>query len=434
MSQLTDYEFWISNDAGVSRTLLNPYKGMGIIFFDYIRSTGGLGYLHFGMPLDDWNLLWVPGFQPDQQIQVLRSPGVPGYDKIEEGTFFLRKHRIYTRDSDSMRIIEVWCHSPLTLLNRRYIIQPSDTGYTSKNDNIDDMMKDIVREQMLFGYAVDQDGTVDTDRMYPQGEFSVEDEHSLGPVVERKFTDVNVLDTLKELRSLSFQLNLEDPTNRKIYFDVVSGSTLNWNEIYILEEAEAFSPILDENDDPFLDERSLDSSPEKPSQFIFRTYADLRGQDRTNGVVFSVENGNMTITSHTIDHIDEVNTVVVRGTGRGDNRLTAVTQDTDAASASRWNRIEATQNGSNQTDEDALLELGRSKLWDTRKVDLLDVAFMDSPGNPVQPRSLYRVDWDLGDLLPVNYVGVNYETEVQIIYISMSEDGQESISGRNIIE
>jgi hypothetical protein len=47
------------------------------------------------------------------------------------------------------------------------------------------------------------------------------------------------------------------------------------------------------------------------------------------------------------------------------------------------------------------------------------------------PRSLYGIDWDMGDLLKVNYAGKQFEIEVINVYVSVNENGEEKITGRN---
>ena len=61
----------------------------------------------------------------------------------------------------------------------------------------------------------------------------------------------------------------------------------------------------------------------------------------------------------------------------------------------------------------------------------LYVTFLNTPGGLHQPRSLYGVDWDLGDLVRVTYAGIQMEAEIVIVYVSYDENGEEEITGRN---
>lgn len=428
---MATYELWLLNDRGERLGLLNPPGSPSLAFFSYTRSVVGLGTIHLGIPLAEWRKINPYPFTPDLMVDVLRSPG-PSYPLKRENLYFLRKANIYTRE-DGMEMIEFWGRDAKDLLNRRYIVQPAETSYTRKTGTIDDLMKGIVREQMQYGYCVDVNGVVDYTRAWPAGEFSVEQPFSLAPTLtDHNVSDKRVMDALRDLRNISFQKNQEDAANPKVFFDVLFGQNLAWGDIFILEEASSFEPILDETGDPLLDETSGDSTI-LPFAFQFLTFTGLRGADRTNGVVFSVENGNLRSPSRSIDYLDSRNTAIVRGQGRGENRITAVVQDT-AAQLSRWNRVEDVVDASSETDTTVLEDEGRAELWDSRAEQILDCTFVDTPGNETTPRSLYGVDWDLGDRLPVLYGGQSYEAEVFTVYVSVNENNEENVIGRNSID
>jgi hypothetical protein len=200
-------------------------------------------------------------------------------------------------------------------------------------------------------------------------------------------------------------------------------------EIYILEEPAASNPILDERGDELEDEQSI--SARADLGFQFQTFVDLRGQDRTSLFEFSVENGNMIKPFYAVDHFDEVNAVVVRGQGRGESQVTTVVTDDVRIGASRWNRCEDMASASYEAEVSALEEVGRGELTVGRPREELYVTFLNTPGGEKQPRSLYGVDWDLGDLVRVTYSGIQMEAEIVIVYVSYDENGEEEITGRN---
>jgi hypothetical protein len=198
----------------------------------------------------------------------------------------------------------------------------------------------------------------------------------------------NVLDVLKDLKATSIALNYANPANRKIYFDVVEGPGLSGGFGY-----------------------------------VFRTYADLRGTDRTSGLVFSVENGNLEGPDYSEDYLDEITTIQI---GAG------VTLSNDSEKfLSRWNTISSYQSPS--TDAAADLSRANQALHDGSALKSLAATFLNTPGSPSQPRSLYGVDWDLGDLLPVQYAGKAMTADVSIVYIAIDENGKENITGSNIV-
>lgn len=360
------YEFWLTDDAGRRITLLKDFA-----FASYSKTTQGLGTILFGLPLDSY-LSFVPIiFQPDWRIDVFRSPEV-GYIKNRDASFFLRKYNVYDRD-DGLKMIQFYGRSPLDILRRWSVIDTTLTRY-KKTDYIDDMMKAIVTDSFIT------DGKV-----VPSGEFSVEGDLSLGPSITQEFQNKNIRDIITDLKATSFSMNEDDPTNRKIYFDVVEGPGL----------LNGFG-------------------------YIFRTYADLRGVDRTQGIVFSPENGNLKSPSYNEDYLDEITRVQV---GQKDVK-------SPDRHLSRWNDILQYQSSSSM-DTDAQTAEANRLLHDGGKQITISGQFLNTPGSSTQPRCLYGIDWDLGDLLPVQYAGKNFSAEVEIVWVSIDEGGKENIVGSN---
>lgn len=390
------YEFWLTDDSGKRITLLKD-----MAYFSYSRTVRGFGTLLIGLPYREYIKQVYPIFQPDWRVDVWRSADT-GYPLRREGTYLLRMPKIYTRDSDNMDIIALYGRDLKDILRRRYIIQPAGYSQTLKTDYIDDMMKEIVKEQMLFGSALDVDAVVDNTRAWPENEFKVQGNVSLGPLVTFTFPDRQVLDVLKELQDTSFQYHEEDPLlYSKIYFDVV----------------------------PF---DIADSNAKQGLEFI--TYADLYGQDRTaSALIFSVENNNLEAPYYILDHMEEENAVIVKGFGRGDSRLSVTVTDDARVGASRWNRCEGFVDASTEPDQVNLDYYGYSRLYEGAPKEEVSTVFLNVPGSEDSPRSLYGVDWDLGDLLPVEYAGKRFNVEVAITYVAIDESGRETITGRNDI-
>lgn len=415
------YEFWLLDDTGKRICLLQNYS-----YFSYSRSLLGFGTILIGFPYDDFASRVFPVFQVDRRIDIWRAPD-DDFPIRREGTFFLRMPKIYTRKTDNMRMISFTGRDPTDLLARRFIIQAAGTAQTYKTDQIDDMMKAIVREQMLFGSALDENGAVDNTRAFPEQEFSVQADLALGPTYSLAFADRNVLDVLKELKESSFQLNINDFTlYRKIYFDIVPFD-ITGLILAILDE-DTGEDILDEDGLAILDEES----DERSGQGLqFQTFADLRGQDRTMDLEFSVENNNLEEPYYTQNYLEEVNAVIVKGFGRGDSRVTVRVDDTERINASRWNRMEGYKDGSQEPDQAKLADLAYPELYSGRPAEDLSAVFLNVPEGQNSPRSLYGVDWDLGDLVPVSYAGKQFNVEISIVYVAIDENGSETITGRN---
>ena len=142
---MATYELWLTDDSGQRMFPLKNYAD-----FAYTRSVYYLSTLQIQFNFKEWAEMVQPFFKPDWRIEVWRSPAY-GYPMRLEDAYMLRKPEIYTREEDGIPIITLRGRNGMDLLNRRYVIQYSDTQYTDKTDKIDDMMKAIVREQCLYG-------------------------------------------------------------------------------------------------------------------------------------------------------------------------------------------------------------------------------------------------------------------------------------------
>jgi hypothetical protein len=420
------YELYLTDDRGRRIALLRD-----IAFFSYSRRVSGMGTFQVGIPYQSFVEQVFPVFQPDRRVEVWRSPAF-GLPMRLEGMFLLRRPNIYTRLTDNMQMIVLYGRDPKELLRRRWIIQPAGYPQTLKNEPIDDMMKAIVREQCLYGECLDVDAVLDNDRAFPENEFSVQADVSLGPTYAHTFADRNVLDTIIELHEASLQLNNDNPLfNAKIYYDIIPSNTI-LRVTYIL--AEDGTAILAEDGTGILEETSA-SANETLLGFQFVTFANLRGQDRTDGgLVFSVENGNLESPNYSLDHFEEVNVAIVKGFGRGDSRQVDTVTVPNRVNASRWNRCEMVVDASTEPEQDRLADYAYPELHKRAPREEIDCVFLNTPGGEDAPRSLYGVDWDLGDLLPVQYAGKEFDVELDVVYVGVNEEGQESISGRNRIE
>ena len=396
---MATYEIWLTDDSGQRMFPLEKY-----INFAYTRSSMYLSTLQIQFNFKEWVEMVNPFFRPDWRIEVWRSPAY-GYPMRLEDVYMLRKPEVYTREGDAVQTFFLRGRNGVDLLNRRYVIQYTDTSYTTKETYIDDLMKAIVREQMLYGSCLDYTGVSDNDRAFPQGEFSVQDDLSIGPNAKLSFADRNVLDIMRELMELSFNMNLTLSTNRKIFFGVVpvelKGSTATLAE------------------------------PNARIGYEFRTFADLRGTDRTDGIEFSVENGNLKAPTYIESHFDEVNAVYVKGQGIDSGRATLEVENLTLINKSRWNRCENVRTATYETDASGLQGEADVALGEGRPIFNLDAVFLNSPGSKNTPRSLYGIDWDMGDMLPASYAGKQFNIEVVNVYVSVDDMGNENITGRN---
>jgi len=425
MTETSTYEFFLLDDGGRRILRFENYS-----FFSYSKSVNGFSTFEIGIPYNIFKEQVSPFFQPDRRIDVWRSPkqGVP---LRREKTYLLRMYKIYTRETDAVQMVVLYGRDAKDLLNRRIVVQAAGTAYTRKTAAIDDMMKEVVREQMLYNNATDPDGVVLANRAWPAGEFLVQGNLTLGPSITYNFQERNVLDILKELRDASFQLANDNTANQKIYFDVIPMELTGLVE-EILEEANPNNPILDEMGFALLDELTLIQHTDLG--FRFETFAGLRGIDRTaSGLIFSVENNNLEAPYYSLNHLDEANSAVVKGFGRGDSREWDIV-DSDGIYSSRWNRSEIFKDASNEPDQANLAGFGYETLYQNTPKEELSAVFLNTPGSADTPQSLYGIDWDMGDLLPVEYAGQRWNVEVDIVYVAKDETGKETVTGRSKID
>lgn len=392
------YELWLTDDRGNRIALLADFGEP--TFFNYTRGTSQLGTLSLGVPFQPFKKKFNPYFRPDWRVEVWRSAAY-GVPMRREDVFLLRKPNVYIR-KDNVEILQLYGRNGVDLLNRRSVIQRGGTSYAKKTDFADDMMKEIVRQQMLYGSALDEDGVVDNTRAWPQGEFSVQADAGVGPSMSLAFPDKKVYDVLKEIRDTTFQLNEDSSSSRRIYFDMV--------------------PV------------SLSATAAPSGSFLgweFRTYADLWGHDRTgNGIIFSVENENLKTPSYDIDYLDEVNSIFVRGNGSGNSQIVVNVTATNRIAASRWNMSEKVLSASGTPSNSGLQSAGQAELRKGKPKENFQGELLNTPGRSDVPQSLYGIDWDLGDLIRAEYANKQFDAEINLVYVSVDDKGKEEITGR----
>lgn len=378
------YEFWLCDDAG-----RRMYLFRNIAFASYARTTQGYGTIQLGLPYDYYLKDNQAFFKPDWRIDVWRSP-TTGILARREGSFLLRKPQIYQRETDGMRIIEFYGRSPLDILRRQHY-----KGAADLTDNIDDIMKAIVRAQFTTTpSAYSTAPTTLNGGVYAYtGEFAVDADSGDGPIITDNFYLKNVLEALQDLKKQSVTLNGAATTNKKIYFDVIEDESIGLSGGF---------------------------------GYRFRTYPDRRGRDRTGGTVFSVENGNLAVPTYYEDYLDQITSVFEYNSSQS-----WASQNVQSADQylSRWNYIEKAETNSDDSSASALSD-AQTTLQEGAAVKMLNADFMNSPGSPILPRALYGIDWDLGDLLPVVFAGKSLNCEVAIINVAVNDQGKETITGK----
>lgn len=383
------FEVWLCDDYGRRKYLFEKFSSLS-----YTRTTAGLGTCNLLLPYDKF--LKDVGSIPkrDMRIDVWRSP-YSGIAARREGSFLIRKPMIYQRTTDQVRMIDIFGRSPLDLLRR----QNSKTNATI-TDTIDNIMKTIVRSRFvtnLTAYSTSPN-TFNGSTYTSTGEFVVDEDADDGPTITAPASYYlrSVLDICQDLKSASLLKNESDDANKKIYFDVIEDDSAGLHGGF---------------------------------GYRFRTYPDMRGKDRTNGIIYSTENGNLQSPVYYEDGIDEYTSSFFYNASAA---WGSVNVQNNNQYQSRWNYIESAQTTS-ETEATGAITNAQSDLRDKSAKKVLNADFLNSPGSPTQPRALYGVDWDLGDILPVKFAGQVLSAGVAIVYVGLNENGKESITGKTSV-
>lgn len=369
------YEVWLCGDNGRRLALLNK-----LAYCSYARSVKGYGYIELGIPLAEMQAVAPQVFSVDWRLDVWRSP-LEGVPARREKSFLLRKYNVQTRD-DGVTMLTLYGRTPLDIVRRQYVDEAEDTTYTGYAD---DLMKQLVSDYLLgapAGYAT-----------VPSGEFTVEGDVSAGPQITKSFSLNNLIDALKAIQEETESRHFEDESQPKVFFDVVENEALVSNGF----------------------------------GYTFRTLTGLYGADRSQGVTFSLDNGNIKDPSYYEDYNDKT---TVQDVVNKNVPATNATAESPDRYLSRWNTARFAETSS-VADASANLGKAYSSLQKGSAEKRLNVTFVNSPGGPRQPRSLYGIDWDLGDLLPVRYAGKIFNVEVLVVYVAFNSDGVENITGMN---
>lgn len=368
------YQVWWSNDRGQRIMQLDQ-----LAFLNYSRIVNGIGTCNIGLPYKKYGNIW----KEDYRVDVYRRPSLRSDFRLEN-VFFMQEPIIRTRIEDNVTILDMSGHDANTMLDRPIIKYKSGTAQSKKNAPIDDMMKEIVDEAMgAAAYADDPNRAIP----YNLGYFQVQSDASAGATVEKSFSFRQVLDVLKELGRLSRQQTPE------IFFDLV---------------------------------------PVTPTLFEFRTYVNQRGADRRfsagkSAFYFSLERGNLEGPSYEYDTFEERNFAYVGGQGEGEGRDLVERENTDRTGLSIWARREIFVDARNVDlgDTTELQDAGDEALGENLPKRRFVANFLDAEG------SRYGVDWDFGDRVTASYAGIQFDTDIKQIQVTLQEDGSEKIFGRN---
>lgn len=326
-------------------------------------------------------VLDLPQFVPDTafpldgRITVERSIDGAAASLEGERCWLVRKveRLVKPQGVPSTRIVAVDGND---LLRRRIVDYDAGTAYTSKSGPADDVMKAIIRENLV--------SATDATRNLSSDLFSVAIDHSLAPTIDVGFTRRNVLAVLQDICDAITQ------AGTYLTFDVT------WNG----------------------------------SSFGFETYVGQRGMDHSGGaigqagrVLIGPAYRNMTDARVVVDATDEATRIIAGGQGEEADREIARADNTVRQGVSPFGLIEDFTNQSNIADATQLAHMADAALQAERVRSVISGAFVDMPS------SVYGRHFGFGDLVSVEVAGAFATARVDAVHVTV-EGGQETLDIR----
>lgn len=354
-------------------TIYSPIDGSVITVLDgesfddckFSRTLNDVGLFAMTLPYSD---SWSSIFTLDALIEVQRTSPVTGRLQTEDVYFSRLTHHF--REGDEEKFI-VGGLSLNHLLARR-VVDPADDplgagGYSTKAGPADDILHDYANEQC--------GPNASAARQFPN--FSVSPSNSVGSPAGRRLR-YDIL--LKVFQDVANQSNIDFTTVR------ITGNTLRL----------VIAPI------------GIDKT--RSHNYPFAPFVEL------NPV-----RGNLSDPSLLFDRKQEQNFVYALAQGPGDSRI--VTRVTgNGIGDSPYNRIEFTTDirDADRGDNTTVLTSAGAALYDKQSKK----EFIFHP-NGTEPGSVYRADYDIGDLVTCTFGNDSFDLRIRGVEITLSPDNEE---------
>lgn len=344
--------------------------------FRYTKVVNGYGTFELSAPEEEWPETWR-GL--DYQYHFWRRAN-GGEWKVD----FIGLQRDVARDTPTGNtVLTISGVDQNELLARRIVAYAAGSAQAQKTDNLDDMMKAIVREN-LGSSAVDGRNITSSFR------FTVAADQGLAPSIAKGFAWENVLDTLQDLSDTSAG---QASGAKDLYFEIALAS-YNGNH----------QPL-----------------------FQFRTYINQPGVDRTypNGrdpIVFSLKNANISNVHHERVYSDEINYVYAGGLGEGSDRNVQSAGDTLRINTSPLNRRETFANASHVEDA-AVVQVAYEELNAGIPTRSISATILDTETSP------YQRAWNHGDKVTVFYGTKTFDEVIRVTEVRVVNK-KETITGQ----
>lgn len=351
-----------------------------VIRWELVRTLNSIGWWTMILPATTDRRL----FAMDRLIEFWREPTGGRENLLAVG--FMRYWE-YFEDSSGSEFIRCGGPDQLDLFHRRIVANKAGTTYTSKTGFADDMMKEIADEQYVNTANRFGDLYYSRSSAISPDHFEIAPDEGRGRELTKDFAWRRVIDVFQELATASAWPTKSGQDDYPIFFDNVYTG---------------------------------------PAKFVFTTYADQLGIDRTATagiapIVFSREAGNLGNPAIRFDYISEKNMVYGGGQGQGTDRSIDPENDQPRHNLSIWNYQESFKDARECETLLCIAQWARQEMQNKRPYvqflgDLLDT-----------PKTRFGVDWNYGDKVTIRYKSFSFDGWVESFKINVDEDGVERL-------
>lgn len=368
--QTTRWEVWINNPSGERVALVSDLIGV-----EYTRVLNDVGSFTVEIPLK-----YLPFIAKDSIIEIWR--GAPDAPLKWAFAGFVRRLTI-KRETDGNTYLIVSGFDGNDLLRRRIVAYPEGSSQAEKTGPVDDLLRDIVRENLGSQAGATRDLT-------PYG-FDAGENLSLGPTVTHSFAYREVLSTLQEICDRSAALGT------RLFFDIVPAIADTGRVTF------QFQVMLDH---PAADHSVGSNQPVFFGDIWGNLDAPELEHDWTDEATFCYAAG-------------------AGGTGLDDSRLVRTAQNDGLANAAPiWGRVEVYADGRRAASSEELIAEARAKLAEHSPVvrftgDLLDTRFQR-----------FGREWDHGDLVTARFMNTDFTGLVRASNVGRDANGEDFVRAK----
>lgn len=354
---MNSYAVWLKDLTGARYAVFDVFREVQARV-DHSAATGGGGTHLVSLPyVRDVDREKVDALAQNHRIEVWRKLGSSPWYLLYEGLHLRR--RFNQDESGNLWFASVGRNYGYLLRRRRIVPPTGDSHYVCLGPACD-VMRELVRYQMgsLAAAARQMEN------------FTVEADDGLGALVYARFRYDRLDEALKKIADMSQE------AGTRIWYDIVS-------------------------------------EPEGSVNLVFQAGVQPRGTDRRTHLTYSPESGNMYEAELVEDYLDEINVVLVGGSGADDDRaIVPVGTATGLARCEGWLDGRAEEGTAEWT------ALGNQEL--AKKQVKTQLSFKG--GNT--PACVFDVDWMVGDWALAKLLTTVQDVVIDSVLVTLSQEGE----------